>query len=58
MLSRATTVAAVLFMLTSLSLAIIATRTSGVSTTVLEERRSGAQQQTPSQPPRPAAPKQ
>jgi len=37
-LSKATTVAAALFMITSLTLAIFATRSSGVSRTVLEKQ--------------------
>ena len=37
LLSKATTVSAVLFMLTSLSLSILATRGAGLSTTVLED---------------------
>jgi len=36
LLSKATTISAVLFMLTSLSLSILATRSSGLGTTVLE----------------------
>src|SRR5438046_10188158 len=35
-LSKATTISAVLFMVTSLSLSIMATRSAGLSTTVLE----------------------
>ena len=63
-LSKATTGAAILFMLTSLTLSIMATRTSGVSTTVLEERRSTAPRSAPapvpapSQGQRPSTPKQ
>ena len=41
LLSRATTVSAVLFMLTSLSLSIMATRTAGLGTTVLEATPAG-----------------
>ena len=37
LLSKATTISAVVFMLTSLSLSILATRSSGVGTTVLEQ---------------------
>lgn len=55
-LSKATTVAAALFMITSLSLSIIATKRSGASATVLEkvrveeEKKGGAAEQkaTPS----------
>jgi preprotein translocase subunit SecG len=36
LLSKATTISAVIFMLTSLSLSIIATRSAGLGTTVLE----------------------
>ena len=36
LLSKATTISAVLFMITSLSLSILATRSAGLSTTVLE----------------------
>ncbi len=42
-LSKATTTAAVLFMLTSMSLAILATRTSGVGTSVLEQHSPASQ---------------
>jgi preprotein translocase subunit SecG len=41
LLSRATTVSAVLFMLTSLSLSILATRNAGLGTTVLEANPAG-----------------
>ncbi|SPF46447.1 Protein translocase subunit secG [Candidatus Sulfopaludibacter sp. SbA4] len=37
LLSRATTVSAILFMVTSLSLSILATRSAGLGTTVLED---------------------
>jgi len=40
LLSKATTGAAVMFMLTSLTLAIMASRHAGVGTTVLEERKA------------------
>ena len=43
-LSKATTAAAVIFMITSMTLAIIATRSQGTTSTVLET--SGAQQKT------------
>jgi len=39
LLSKATTISAVLFMLTSLSLSILATRTAGLGTTVLESNQ-------------------
>jgi preprotein translocase subunit SecG len=48
LLSKATTLSAVLFMITSLSLSILATRTSGVSKTVLDS--SGAKQTAPAKP--------
>ena len=38
LLSKATTISAVLFMITSMSLSIMATRSAGLGTTVLEER--------------------
>ena len=38
LLSKATTISAVLFMVTSLSLSILATRNAGLGTSVLEER--------------------
>ena len=52
LLSKATTVSAVLFMITSLSLSILATRTSHVGTTVLDQAPA---KQTPA-PAKPAAP--
>ena len=42
LLSRATTISAVLFMLTSLSLSILATRSAGLGTTVLEATPAGS----------------
>jgi preprotein translocase subunit SecG len=57
-LSRATTVAAVMFMLTSMVLAILATRTSGVSTTVLEGHTPATQQSAPAPVTPPPAPAQ
>ena len=39
LLSKATTISAVLFMLTSLSLSILATRSAGLGTTVLESNQ-------------------
>jgi preprotein translocase subunit SecG len=38
LLSKATTVSAIIFMITSLSLSIMATRTAGLGSTVLEDR--------------------
>ena len=38
LLSKATTISAILFMITSLSLSIMATRNAGLASTVLEER--------------------
>ena len=55
-LSKATTVAAVLFMVTSLTLAILATRSSGVSTTVLDGRRAPVSKSAPAVPAAPAQP--
>src|ERR1700733_12146940 len=58
MLSQATTAAAILFMVTSLSLSILATRTAGVSRTVLDS--SGGKQTVPAKsgavPVKPAKP--
>ena len=42
LLSRATTISAVLFMVTSLSLSILATRNAGLATTVLEATPAGS----------------
>ena len=42
LLSRATTISAVLFMVTSLALSILATRSAGLGTTVLEATPSGS----------------
>lgn len=42
LLSRATTISAVLFMITSLSLSILATRNAGLGTTVLEATPAGS----------------
>ncbi len=52
-LSKATTTAAILFMVTSISLAILATRTAGVGSTVLEGHTPG-KTTTPSAPSIPA----
>jgi preprotein translocase subunit SecG len=51
LLSKATTISAVLFMLTSMTLSILATRTAGIGTTVLDAT-------PPSTPATPAPPKQ
>jgi preprotein translocase subunit SecG len=56
LLSKATTVSAVLFMLTSLSLSILATNRAGVGTTVLQEPGAPAKTQAPV--PLPGAPGQ
>ena len=47
-LSKATTIAAAVFMLTSLTLAIMATRSSGGSGSVLEKQKAPAKSATPS----------
>jgi len=39
LLSKATTISAVIFMVTSLTLSILATRSAGLGTTVLEDQR-------------------
>src|SRR6516225_9097336 len=40
LLSKATTISAILFMVTSLSLSILATKNAGLGTTVLEEQKT------------------
>ena len=51
LLSKATTVSAVLFMITSLSLSILATRNAGLGTTVLEDiQQKGAPAKTQTVP--------
>jgi len=50
-LSKATTVAAILFMVTSLSLSIIATRQGGGTRTVLDKVQPKTQQTTPAPTP-------
>ena len=61
LLSKATTVSAVVFMITSMSLSILATRSAGssVGNTVLDKTKQSAPASTPkpSQSPAPAAPK-
>jgi len=61
LLTKATTISAVIFMVTSLSLSILATRTSSVGSTVLEKSQQsapakGAQQTPPAQAPGPLTP--
>ena len=58
LLSKATTISAVVFMLTSLSLSILATRSSGVGTTVLEQTPAKKTSSAPPAPAKPAAPVQ
>ena len=50
-LSKATTIAAALFMITSMSLAIVATRTAGTSSTVLEREANKLPKPAPAQAP-------
>ena len=60
-LSKATTIAAAVFMLTSLCLAILATRSAGTSSSVLERQKATTQQKqaTPAKPlPTPTLPGQ
>jgi preprotein translocase subunit SecG len=52
-LSKATTIAAAVFMLTSLSLAIVATRNAGTATSVLERQKAGTQQKSTANVPTP-----
>ncbi len=47
LLSKATTISAVLFMLTSLTLSILATRNAGLGTSVLDQSRPVPAQQAP-----------
>ena len=49
LLSKATTISAIVFMLTSMSLSIFATRNAGVGTTVLD-RKAPAKQAAPKAP--------
>src|SRR5918996_6623442 len=53
-LSKATTIAAAVFMLTSLSLAIVATRNAGTATSVLERQEAATQQKSTATAPAPA----
>jgi preprotein translocase subunit SecG len=57
-LSKATTIAAAIFMVTSLTLSILTTRNAGTARTVLEQQSAPKQEQTaPAQPaPAPKAP--
>jgi preprotein translocase subunit SecG len=55
-LSRATTIAAAVFMLTSLSLAILATRNASASGSVLEKQKAPATKSAPGQPATPQGP--
>ena len=58
LLSKATTISAVLFMVTSMSLSIMATKNAGLGATVLEERapvKTAPVKTAPAQPAAPAA---
>jgi preprotein translocase subunit SecG len=55
-LSKATTIAAALFMLTSLSLAILATRHAGSSQSVLDRQKKPPVKTAPAQPAKPPMP--
>src|SRR3954454_10882108 len=57
-LSKATTVAAALFMMTSLSLAIMATRNAGTSSSVLDRAKKSGTAAQKSAAPTPVAPQQ
>jgi preprotein translocase subunit SecG len=50
LLSKATTISAVLFMVTSLSLSILATRNAGLGTSVLDASPSGSRATAPAAP--------
>src|SRR5262245_46264304 len=54
LLSKATTISAILFMITSLSLSILATRTAGLGTSVLEGTTAPKSAPTKSVPAAPA----
>ena len=56
LLSKATTISAVLFMITSMSLSIMATRNAGLGTTVLEERAPAKTAPAKTAPAQPGAP--
>ena len=53
-LSKATTIAAAVFMVTSMTLSILATRSGGGSSTLLDKKNSIPLTQTPAAPPQPA----
>ncbi len=54
LLSKATTISAILFMLTSLTLSILATKNAGLATTVLQGQTSSTPQKKQAPPPAPA----
>ncbi len=54
LLSKATTISAVIFMLTSLTLSILATKNAGLATTVLQGDTSSRTQKKQTPPPAPA----
>ncbi|HZT29948.1 MAG TPA: preprotein translocase subunit SecG [Bryobacteraceae bacterium] len=56
LLSKATTVSAAVFMITSLSLSILATRNAGTGTTVLERQQSKSAPAKSAAPAKPAVP--
>ena len=56
LLSKATTISAVLFMVTSLTLSILGTRSAGAGSTVLDQNPAPVTKQAPVVPGTPAAP--
>ncbi len=56
LLSKATTLAAAVFMLTSITLSILAQRSAASSGSVLERQKAGAKTSAPAIPGKPAAP--
>ena len=56
LLSKATTASAILFMVTSLSLSIVASRSAGVGSTILEKHPAPASAQQPATPGTPVVP--
>ena len=56
LLSKATTLSAVLFMITSLSLSILATRNAGAASTVLDKAKPSSPASAPAKPGQPSAP--
>ena len=56
LLSKATTLAAVIFMATSLSLAVLATRSAGSSGSILEKVKAPANKTAPAKPAAPVTP--